>query len=85
VEVETPGPYACVVLTEFNLLETAMGGIQGGIRTQDNYECDSVGKRKHATEAIELWLDSRITVHVEIVCGNPKQSLRPRCILLSKP
>jgi hypothetical protein len=52
------------------------------MHTQDDYECDSVRKRKHATEAIELWLNGRITVHVEVVCGSPE---RPSCVRRPKP
>jgi hypothetical protein len=37
-----------------------------GRHTHDYDQGDAVGKRQHATEAIELRLNSRVTVHLSI-------------------
>jgi hypothetical protein len=74
VEVETPCPDACGVLAGVE----GMGwdGMDGG-RTEHNDESDAVWEGENATEAIELRLNSRVTIHVEVVCRSPKQAQRP--------
>jgi hypothetical protein len=54
-------------------------------RTKDNNKRDAVWQRENATEAIQLWLDGWITVHVEVVCDVPLQLLRPSYNPLPRP
>ena len=56
--------------------------------THNNYKSNPVRQQQHATEGVELWLDSRITVRHGIVLiesWRPYRESRPSVVPLSQP
>lgn len=82
VEVEAPSPDACVCervgsgcVCWVGLGWVGLCWAVGECRahTQNNNERNAVRQWQHATEAIELWLDGGITVHVSSACSSSRR------------